>query len=114
VGVQADVWVWPQLTLAPGAEVTLRHTATWPDGSSAIDPDHWYWMSAVPDYDPEQHPDGPAYATGVQIVEQYAYRPYEYPAGPNNAVWIATWRTPSGPEEGVTYLRPRMAVAPAF
>ncbi|MFZ0172601.1 MAG: hypothetical protein WAL04_13035 [Acidimicrobiales bacterium] len=112
MATEVDVWVWPQLMLARGAEVTFRHWVTGADGISKIDPDHWYWMSAVPDYDPDQLPDGPASATGIQIVEQYAYRPYEDPAGGNNAVWMATWRTPTGLEEGDTWFRPRMIVAP--
>jgi hypothetical protein len=111
MAAQTDMWVWPQLMLAAGAEVTFEHWATDADGISVIDPDHWYWMSAVPDYNPQQRPDFPADATGVQIVEQYAFRPYQDPAGPNNAVWRATWRTPNGPEEGLSYVRPRMLVA---
>jgi len=98
--------------MAAGAEVTWEHWITDAGGASRIDPEHWYWMSAVPDYDPDQLPDGAAYATGVEIVEQYAYRALEDPAGGNNAVWKATWRTPSGPDEGVTWFRPRMIVAP--
>ena len=79
--MEVDVWVWPQLMLAQGAEVTFNHWVTLADGTSAIDPDHWYWMSAVPDYDPKQHPDGPALATGIQIVEQYATGPMSTPPG---------------------------------
>ncbi len=111
--MDVDVWVWPQLTLAPGADVTLDHWVVDGNGTSLIDPEHWYWMSAVPDYDPDQHPDGPADATGVEAVEQYAYRPYEYPAAGNNAVWRTRWRTPTSSGEGVTYFRPRLMVAPA-
>jgi hypothetical protein len=112
VADQVDVWVWPQLMLAPGVQVTFTHWVTDAAGNSLIDPDHWYWMSSVPDDDPDQRPDGPALATGVEITSQHAYRAYEDPAGGNNAVWMATWQTSSGPEEGVTWVRPRMLVAP--
>jgi hypothetical protein len=113
MAVEVDVWLWPQLMMAQGAEVTWDHWITGADGISAINPDHWYWMSAVPDYDPDQLADLPANATGVQIVEQGAYRAYENPAGGDNAVWRATWRTPTGLDEGVTWFRPRMLAAPA-
>ena len=106
-----DVWEWPQLTLAQGANVTFDHWVNDAEGS-LIDPQHWYWMSSVPAYDPDQRPDRPASATGVEIVSQYAYRAYQDPAGGNNAVWRATWQTSSGPEEGVSWFRPRMLVAP--
>ncbi|MGO9029886.1 MAG: hypothetical protein ACLQOZ_14810 [Acidimicrobiales bacterium] len=113
MGVEVDIWVWPQLTVAPGATVTLDHWVTGADGISAIDPDHWYWMSAVPDYDPYQFNEGPVLAMGIEIVEQYAYRAYQGSIGPNNAVWRATWHAPSGAEENVSYFRPRLLVAPA-
>ena len=109
--MNVDMWVWPQITLAPGADVTFDHWVVDANGMSLIDPEHWYWMSAVPDYNPQQRPDGPAAATGVEAVEQYAYRPDEYPAGPNHAVWRTRWRTPTGLNEGITYFRPRLLVA---
>jgi hypothetical protein len=109
-----DVWVWGQFAMAPGAELDWTFWIVDSNGNSVIDPEHWYWMSAVPDYDPDQHPDGPADATGVIFVEQGAFRPYQYPAGPNNTVWQASVKTASGVEEGISYFRPRMLVAPSL
>jgi len=106
------VWVWGQFAMAGGTEMDWTFWIVDGNGNSVIDPDHWYWMSAVPDYDPDQRPDNPAEASGLTFVDQGAYRPYQYPAGPNHAVWQATLRTPGGREEGITYFRPRMLVAP--
>jgi hypothetical protein len=112
MAVQVDVWVWGQFSMAAGVELDWTFWITGADGISRIDPEHWYWMSAVPDYEPDPNPDLPAYATGLVFSEQGAYRPYQDPAGPNNAVWKATLKTSSGPEEGDTWFRPRMIVAP--
>jgi hypothetical protein len=112
MGVQVDVWVWRQFSMAQGTELDWTFWITGADGISMIDPEHWYCMSAVPDYEPHPNPDLPAYATGLAFTEQGAYRPYQNPAGANNAVWNATLKTSSGPEEGYTWFRPRMLVAP--
>src|ERR1700712_632822 len=104
--MNVNVWVWPQLTLGPGADVTFDHYVVDNNGVSQIDPERWHWMSAVPDYDPQQHPDGPVDATGIEVVEQYAFRPYEYPIGADKTVWRVRWRVPSG--SGLTYFRPRL------
>lgn len=112
MGVTVDVWVWKQFSMAPGAEVDWTFWMTGADGISMIDPEHFYWMNAVPDYEPDPNPDVPAYATGLTFTEQGASRAYENPAGANNAVWKATLKTPSGADEGLTWFRPRMIVAP--
>jgi hypothetical protein len=49
MGVTVDLYTWPQVVVAPGAEVTLLHWVVDGNGHSVIDPDRWYWMSAVPD-----------------------------------------------------------------
>lgn len=111
MGAQVDVWVWPQFSMAPDTEVDWTFWAT-RDGDSMIDNEHWYWMSAVPDWDPDQRPDRPAGASGLVFTQQGAYRPYQDPVGASNIVWNATLKTSSGPEEETTLFRPRMLVAP--
>src|SRR5580704_18814299 len=96
MGVQVDVWVWKQFSMAPDTELDWTVWITGADGISMIDPEHLYWMSAVPDYEPSTNPDLPAYATGLTFTEQGAYRAYQDPAGGNNAVWKATLKTSSG------------------
>lgn len=111
MGQQVDVWTWPQVAVQPGAEVTLVHSATLPDRGSAFDPDHWYWMSAVADFDPNVRPDRPVPAAAVEIVSQYASRPEHQSPGPNDTVWIATWRNRN--RDSTVYFRPRVLHAPA-
>jgi hypothetical protein len=58
MGVSVDVYVWPQIVLAPGQEVTFVHWVVDGIGSSLIDSDHWYWMSSVPELT-DVRPDRP-------------------------------------------------------
>jgi hypothetical protein len=111
MGQQVDVWTWPQVAVQPGAQVTLAHSAVLGDRGSAFDPDHWYWMSAVADFDPNVRPDRPVPAAAVEVVSQYGYRPEHQTPGPNDTVWIATWRNRTG--DGTVYFRPRVLHAPA-
>lgn len=111
---EVGIWVWPEIVLARGTQVTFTHWINGPDGASLIDPDHWYWMSSVADYDPYQNPNTAAEGTGVAVLEQYAYRAFQDPAAGNNAVWMATWKTTDGLNDVGAYFRPRMAVVPAI
>ena len=74
MGEPVDVWVWRQFSMAPDTELDWTFWITGADGISMIDPEHFYWMSAVPDYEPSPNPDLPAYATGLTITEQGASR----------------------------------------
>jgi hypothetical protein len=111
VGVGVDVWEWPQVVLAPDAEVVLVHSATWSDGTSAFDPDHWYWMNAVADFDPGVRPDRPVAAAAVEVTSQYGSRPKHRTPGTNDTVWVATWRNRNA--DSSVYFRPRVVHAPA-
>jgi hypothetical protein len=113
MGVQVDVWVWGQFSMAPDTELDWSFSITGDDGISLINPDHWYWMSAVPDYEPDQNPNSPSYGAGLAFTEQGAYRPYQNPPGGDNTVWNATLKTSSEPDDGFTWFTPRMLVAPA-
>jgi hypothetical protein len=42
MGVSVDVFTWPQIVLAPGAQVTFLHRIVDNNGNSLIDPDRWY------------------------------------------------------------------------
>jgi hypothetical protein len=111
MGQQVDVWTWPQVVLQPGAQVTFVHSSVFPNGGSAFDPEHWYWMSAVPDFDPFVRPDRPVGPAAVEVVSQYASRPAHRTPGGNDTVWVATWRNPNG--DNAAYFRPRVLHAPA-
>ena len=50
MGVTVDVYTWPEVVVAPGAEITLLHWIVDGNGHSMIEPGRWYWMSAVPEY----------------------------------------------------------------
>jgi hypothetical protein len=110
MGVLVDVYTWPEITLAPGAEVTFLHWIVDNDGISLIDPERWYWMSAVPEF-ADVKPDRPVPGASLQAVIQGAYRDPQPDTGPNNTQWLVTWRNPDN-----TYIatfRPRMVEAPA-
>ena len=104
-----NVYIRPQLALEPGATVTFVHSIVDGDGISVIDPDRWYWMSAVPDWGVNR-PDRPVPAATVQIVSQWAHRDRQPEAGPNNLTWFATW---SNPESTAVLFRPKLLEAPA-
>ncbi len=106
MGAQVDVWTWPPLVLDPAAQVTFVHTAVFPDGRSAFDPEHWYWMSAVPDFDPAATEDRPVGEAAVEIVSQYGSRPAHREPGLNDTVWIATWQNRS--KNNLAYFHPRI------
>ena len=110
MGVMVDVWSWPEVVLAPGQEVTFVHWVVDGNGSSMIDPDRWYWMSAVPEF-AGARPDRPLEAAAVEIVIQGATRGRVSEPGPNNTNWLVTWRNPN-PDASVTF-HPRMVEAPA-
>jgi len=110
VGQQVDVAVWGQVVLAPGAQVTLIHYWTYDSGTSVFDPDHWYWMSAMPDYDPYQKPDRPVYQSAVEVAAQWGNRPGTEGTGADNLEYWVTWRNPS--QDGIAYFRPKIVQAP--
>lgn len=110
MGVSVDVYTWPQIAVAPGVEVTFVHWVVDGYGHSLIDPDHWCWMSAVPDY-VGVRPDRPVPAASVEIVSQRPVRERRPEPGPSNTNWLATWRNPD-PTVGVAF-RPRLLEAPA-
>ena len=105
--------------LRPGARVTYFMTGPTGDQPQGLwevqevdPPRSLVFLELFADNNGNPNPDLPAYATGLTWTAQGAYRPYQYPAGANNAVWKATLKTSSGPEEGFTWFRPRMLVAP--
>jgi hypothetical protein len=110
MGVSVDVFTWPQIVLAPGAQVTFLHWIVDNNGSSLIDPDRWYWMSAVPNF-AGARPDRPVPGASLQIVSQGAYRDRQPTAGPNNTQWQATWHNLTA-NASVTF-QPRLVEAPA-
>ena len=109
MGVSVEVHVWPEITLAPGQQVTLIHWVVDEFGHSLIEPDRWYWMSAVPDYG-DVRPDRPVAGATVEAVAQRALRERTDRPGPGNANWLVTWRNPG--KEFVRF-RPRLLQAPA-
>lgn len=109
MGVTVDVYTWPEVVLAPGVDVTLLHWVVDGNGHSLIEPDRWYWMSAVPEYT-DVRPDRPVPAATVEIVTQRPVRERRPSPGPANTNWLATWRNAG--RESATF-RPRMVVAPA-
>lgn len=111
MSVQVDVAMWPQVVLAPGAEVTLIHYWTFDDGTSVFDPDHWYWMSAIPDYDPYQKADRPVDPASVQALAQWGVQPGAPQAGPANLEYWVTWRNPDS--SYLAYFRPKVVQAPS-
>ncbi|MBC5823526.1 MAG: hypothetical protein GIW99_07435 [Candidatus Eremiobacteraeota bacterium] len=111
MGQQVDVAVWGQVALAPGAEITLIHYWTFDNGTSVFDPDHWYWMSAMPDYDPYQRPDRPVHAVAVEATAQRGNQPGAAEAGLDNLEYWVTWRNPG--QDGIAYFRPKVIQAPS-
>jgi hypothetical protein len=109
MGVMVEVYTWPQVVVAPGAEVTFIHWVVDGNGSSLIDPNRWYWMSAVPEY-AGVRPDRPVPGATIEVVSQRAFRERKNTPGPNNTDWLATWRNPGN--ESATF-RPRLVEAPA-
>ena len=109
MGVTVEVYTWPQVVVAPGAEVTLIHWVIDEHGSSLIDPNRWYWMSAVPEFTGVR-PDRPVPGASIEIVSQRPIRERRNTTGSNNTNWIATWRNPHN--ESATF-RPRLLEAPA-
>jgi hypothetical protein len=95
--------------VAPGAEVTLLHWVVDGNGHSVIDPDRWYWMSAVPEY-AGVRPDRPVPGASIEILSQRPVRERTMSPGPNNTNWLVTWRNPHN--ESATF-KPRMLAAPA-
>ena len=110
MGVEVDVYVWPEIVLAPGVEVTFLHWVVDANGSSVIDPDRWCWMSAVPEF-AGARPDRPLAAASIEAAAQRPVRERVPEPGPNNTNWLVTWRNPE-PRDSVTF-RPRMLAAPA-
>lgn len=110
MGVMVDVYSWPEIVLAPGQEVTFIHWVVDDNGHSLIDPERWYWMSAVPEF-AGGRPDRPMPAASVEIVAQRPARDAVPEPGPNNINWIATWHNPNQHSE-VTF-QPRMVQAPS-
>jgi hypothetical protein len=109
MGVTVDVYTWPQVVLAPGAVVTLIHWVVDGNGHSLIDPDRWYWMSAVPQFEGVR-PDRPVPAATIEIVSQRPVRDRRIEPGPNNTNWLVTWRNPGN---DTVWFQPRMVEAPA-
>jgi hypothetical protein len=110
MGVSVDVFTWPQIVLAPGAEVTFLHWIVDNNGESLIDPDRWYWMSAVPEF-ANVRPDRPVPGASLEIVIQGAYRDPLPTTGPNNTQWLATWRNATN--DWIVVFQPRLVEAPA-
>ena len=109
MAASVNVYTWPQLALDAGATVTFVHSVVDGNGISIIDPDRWYWMSAVPDWG-YNRPDRPVSAATVEIVSQWAHRDRQSSAGANNTTWFATWRNP---ESTTVLFRPKLLEAPA-
>jgi hypothetical protein len=109
MGVTVDLYTWPQVVVAPGAEVTLLHWVVDGNGHSVIDPDRWYWMSAVPEY-AGVRPDRPVPGASIQVLSQRPVRERTMSPGPNNTNWLVTWKNPHN--ETATF-KPRMLAAPA-
>ena len=92
MGVTVDVYTWPEVVLAPGVDVTLLHWVVDGNGHSLIEPDRWYWMSAVPEYT-DVRPDRPVPAATVEIVPSVRSE---------NVVPRPGLPTPTGSRRGVT------------
>ena len=109
MGVMVDVYTWPEVVVAPGAQVTLIHWVVDGNGSSLIDPDRWCWMSAVPEF-AGARPDRPLAGATIQILAQRPVRDRVPEPALNNTNWLVTWSNPGG--DTATF-QPRMLQAPA-
>jgi hypothetical protein len=109
MGVAVDVFTWPAVVVAPGAQVSLIHWIVDGNGSSMIDPDRWCWMSAVPEF-ADVRPDRPVPSATIEIVSQRPVRERKQTPGLNNTNWLATW---SNPGDASATFHPRMLMAPA-
>ena len=109
MGVEVDIIEWPQVIVAPGAQVDLIHWVVDNNGASLIDPDHWCWMSAVPE-PAGARPDRPVPAATIEIAAQRPVRDRRDSPGLASTNWLATWRNPG--DETATF-HPRMLIAPA-
>jgi hypothetical protein len=109
MGVSAEVHTWPQLTIAPGQQVTFVHWVVDEHGHSLIEPGRWYWMSAVPDYG-DVRPDRPVPAATIEAVAQRPVREWRDHPGPSNTDWLVTWRNPGSTS---VQFKPQLLQAPA-
>jgi len=109
MGVMVDVYTWPEVVVAPGAQVTLIHWVVDGNGSSMIDPDRWCWMSAVPEF-AGARPDRPLAGATIQALAQRAVRDRVSHPALNNTNWLVTWSNPGG--DTATF-KPHMLQAPA-
>ena len=93
MGVNVDILTWSAVVVTQGTELELVHWVVGDDGNSLIDPDHWCWMSAVPEF-AGARPDRPVPSATIEIVDQRPVRDRLDASGPNNTNWRATWRNP--------------------
>jgi hypothetical protein len=109
MGSTADIFSWQEISLAPGQQITLIHWVVDQHGISLIEPDRWYWMSAVPEYG-YNRPDRPVPGATVEVISQRPVRAPKRGPGPSNIDWLVTWHNP-GPD--FVHFRPRLLQVPA-
>ena len=106
--VEVELFEWPAVSLAPGAEVRFVHYITDANGS-LIDAAHWYGMSAAPDTS-DVRVDRPLSEKAVELTAEGGHRPRAERPEASRYDWYAFWRNP---RSGWVSFRPRMLMAPA-
>jgi hypothetical protein len=107
--VQVEMFSWPVIHLAPGAEVRIRHWVVDGDGITLIDPNKWYSMSGVPDFS-DVRVDRPVSEKIVELVAEGGWRRAARVPEEGTMEWSAVWRNP-GPL--TVSFEPTMLMAPA-
>lgn len=107
--VDVELFTWPSVQLAPGAEIRLVHWIVDQNGRSLIDGEHWFGMSGTPDYS-DIRVDRPVAEESVELVAEGGHRPHASVPEESQYDWFAVWRNPG--TRWVSF-QPRLLMAPA-
>lgn len=106
--VSVELFTFPSVQLAPGAQVRFRHWLVDANGRSLFDPDRWFAMSGAPDLS-DVRVDRPAAERAVELVAEGGHRPAAALPEQIEYDWYTDWRNPGS---SFVSFAPRLLMAP--